>query len=140
MRRHWLAIAVLSLIVGSLVAQNAGYHQDPNWRAPADATSRANPLARKPEAAAGGEKLFKRNCVECHGEDGGGLARKNSADLLLPEVQSQSDGTLFWKLTNGNTDRGMPSFSRLPELQRWQLVLYLRTLHAQSAAPKNSPQ
>jgi hypothetical protein len=22
----------------------------------------------------------------------------------------------------------MPSFSRLPELQRWQLVLYLRTL------------
>ena len=132
---------MLTLLAGMLTAQNTGYHQDPNWRAPADAASRANPLARKPEAAAGGEKLFKRNCVECHGEDGGGLAKKSSADLLLPEVQSQSDGTLFWKLTNGNTDRGMPSFSRLPELQRWQLVLYLRILHsAQSAAQKNSSQ
>lgn len=135
------AVIMLTLLTDGLVAQNAGYHQDHNWRAPADAMSRANPLARKPEAAAGGEKLFKRNCVECHGEDGSGVAKKNAADLLLPEVQSQSDGTLFWKLTNGNTDHGMPSFSRLPELQRWQLVLYLRTLHAtQSAAPKNSSQ
>jgi mono/diheme cytochrome c family protein len=122
-----------------LVAQNASYHQDPNWRAPADAASRANPLARKPEAAAGGEKLFRRNCVECHGEGGSGVAKKNAADLLLPEVQSQSDGMLFWKLTNGNTDRGMPSFSRLPELQRWQLVLYLRTLNnSHSITPKSS--
>jgi hypothetical protein len=30
----------------------------------------------------------------------------------------QSDGALFWKITNGNPDRGMPSFSKLPELQR----------------------
>jgi len=139
MRGYLWAVTMLTLLVGSLLAQNSGYHQDPNWRAPADAASRSNPLARKPETAAGGEKLFKRNCVECHGEDGGGLAKKNSADLLLPEVQSQSDGTLFWQLTNGNTDRGMPSFSRLPDLQRWQLVLYLRTLHSvQSGAPKDS--
>jgi hypothetical protein len=35
----------------------------------------------------------------------------------------------------------MPSFSRLPELQRWQLVLYLRTLHTvQSGTPKDSSQ
>ena len=139
MRPCLWAVVMLTLLAGMLVAQNTGYHQDPNWRAPADKASRTNPLARKPEAAAGGEKLFRRNCVECHGEDGGGLAKKNSADLLLPEVQSQSDGTLFWKLTNGNTDRGMPSFSRLPEPQRWQLVLYLRTLKTmQSTTPKES--
>jgi mono/diheme cytochrome c family protein len=138
MRLFLWAIAVLTLLVGMLVAQNTGYHPDPNWRAPDDAVTRANPLARKPEAAAGGEKLFKRNCVECHGEDGSGVAKKNAADLLLPEVQSQSDGILFWKLTNGNTDRGMPSFSRLPELQRWQLVLYLRKLTAtQGVSPKD---
>jgi mono/diheme cytochrome c family protein len=129
---------MLTFLVAVLVAQNAGYRQDPHWRVPTDAASRANPLARKPEAAAGGEKLFKRNCVECHGEDGSGVAKKNAADLLLPEVQSQSDGTLFWKLTNGNTDRGMPSFSRLPELQRWQLVLYLRKLSStQGMSPKD---
>jgi mono/diheme cytochrome c family protein len=128
MRLPLLATAVLAMLCYALAAQNTSYQQDPGWRPPADAVSRPNPLARKPEVAAGGEKLFKRNCVECHGPDGSGMAKKNAADLLLPEVQSQSDGTLFWKITNGNTDRGMPSFSRLPELQRWQLVLYLRTL------------
>jgi mono/diheme cytochrome c family protein len=138
-RPFFWTLMMAAVLTCRVSAQNAGYHQDPNWHAPADAGSRTNPLARRPEVTAGGEKLFKRNCVECHGEDGSGLAKKNAADLLLPEVQSQSDGTLFWKLTNGNPDRGMPSFSRLPELQRWQLVLYLRTLHTkESATPKDS--
>ncbi|HEV2728482.1 MAG TPA: hypothetical protein VGV15_00495 [Terriglobales bacterium] len=53
---------------------------------------------------------------------------KDAADFQLPLVQNQSDGTLFWKITNGNPDRGMPSFSTLPEPQRWQLVLFIRTL------------
>ena len=135
MRGPLLIAAVCGMFSGVLAEQNASYQQDPAWRAPADAVSRPNPLARKPEASAGGEKLFKRNCVECHGEDGSGLAKKNAADLLLPQVQSQSDGTLFWKITNGNTNRGMPSFSRLPELQRWQLVLYLRKLKATANPP-----
>lgn len=121
--------AVLAIwLLKSASPQNTSYQQDPGWRAPAEASARRNPLASRPEAAAGGEKLFKRNCVECHGEDGSGLVKKNAADLQLPVVQQQSDGTLFWKISNGNADRGMPSFSRLPELQRWQLVLYLRKL------------
>ena len=56
------------------------------------------------------------------------MEKKRSADLQLPIVQQQSDGTLFWKITNGNLAHGMPSFSKLPEAQRWQLVLYIRTL------------
>src|ERR1700756_1976103 len=110
--------------------QDTAYRRDPGGGAPAAAAARPNPLASRPEAVAGGEKLFRRNCVECHGENGAGIAKKNSADLRLSIVQQQSDGTLFWKITNGNADRGMPSFSRLPELQRWQLVLYLRKLKA----------
>lgn len=120
----------IALVAATLAAQNTGYEQDANWRPPADAVTKKNPLATKPEAAAGGEKLFKRNCVECHGEDGAGLVKKRAADLQLAKVQEQSDGALFWKITNGNPDRGMPPFSRLPELQRWQLVLYLRKLGA----------
>ncbi len=109
-----------------LMAQNINYQQDPKWRAPEEAAARPNPVAGKPELAAGGKKLFKRNCVECHGQSGQGL--KKAADLQLPVVQEQSDGTLYWKITNGNPDHGMPSFSGIPELQRWQVVLYLRTL------------
>jgi len=134
MRALSIAVCVM-LLFGMPAAQNVGYQQDPQWHPPADATARANPLAAKLELASGGEKLFKRHCVECHGEDGTGLVRKNAADLRLPVVQSQTDGTLFWRITNGNTSRGMPSFSRLPELQRWQLVLYLRSLKPMSAPP-----
>lgn len=36
------------------------------------------------------------------------------------------DGALFWKISSGNAHEGMPAFSFLPELQRWQLVLQLR--------------
>jgi mono/diheme cytochrome c family protein len=122
---------MLSLLLAAplLVAQNLNYQQDPGWHAPTEAAEKKNPLAEKPELAAGGKKLFTRNCVECHGKSGEGL--KKAADLQLPVVQKQSDGALFWKMTNGNPDRGMPSFSRLPELQRWQIVLYLRTLKSQ---------
>jgi mono/diheme cytochrome c family protein len=128
-----LLVAVFTMaILGVANSQNEGYQQDPGWHAPGEAAARPNPLAKRPDAASGGAKLFKRNCVECHGENGTGLANKHSADLRLDVVQKQSDGTLFWKITNGNTDRGMPSFSRLPELQRWQLVLYLRNLNSAS--------
>jgi len=109
-----------------LLAQNVNYQPDTKWRAPEEEAARKNPLADKPELAAGGRKLFKRNCVECHGDSGQGL--KKAADLQLPVVQDQGDGTLYWKITNGNPDRGMPSFSGIPELQRWQIVLHLRTL------------
>jgi len=119
---------LLYMVAAVLLAQNPGYQQDATWHAPADASSRQNPLASKPQTAAGGRKLFLRNCAECHGKPGAGIEAKHSADLQLPIVQQQSDGVLFWKITNGNAARGMPSFSKLPELQRWQLVLYIRTL------------
>ncbi len=134
-----VATALLSAMVCSraAVAQNASYRTDPNWRPPVAAIARQNPLASKPEAAAGGRKLFLRHCAECHGGDGAGLEKKHSADLQLSAVQDQSDGTFFWKITNGNAVKGMPAFSRLPELQRWQIVLFLRTLKP-AAAPTDS--
>ena len=52
----------------------------------------------------------------------------NAPDLTSFDTQVQSDGALFWKITNGNLDRGMPSFSSLPQRERWQLVLYMRRL------------
>ncbi len=121
-------LIVIPLFAVALAAQNAAYQPDPGWKAPDAAAARANPLAGKPELAAGGRKLFEQRCAQCHGAEGQGL--KKAADLQLPVVQQQSDGTLFWKITNGNPRRGMPSFSGIPEMQRWQIVLYLRSLRS----------
>lgn len=133
-----LSFALMASCAG--FGQNLSYTPDPNWKAPASVAARVNPLAKKPEAAAGGKKLFLRECVECHGEQGWGLEKKHSADLQSPVVQSQTDGVLFWKISNGNPDRGMPSFSRLPEMQRWQVVLFLRSLGSQSNADSTATQ
>jgi mono/diheme cytochrome c family protein len=125
------AFTIILFAEALLTAQNVNYQQDSKWRAPDEAAAKPNPLAEKPELAAGGKKLFKRNCMECHGDSGQGL--KKAADLQLTVVQEQSDGTLYWKITNGNPDRGMPSFSNIPELQRWQIVMHLRTLKRSDA-------
>ncbi len=101
-------LGLMLALVNFMLAQNTDYQPDPDWRAPGAAANRTNPLAHRPETAAGGKKLFLRNCAECHGPDGAGLAKKHSADLQLSVVQEQTDGTLFWKITNGNPDRGMP--------------------------------
>lgn len=129
--RPFFAVALLA---GIALAQNPGYQQDARWHAPDEAAAKPNPLAARPEAAAGGKKLFQRNCAECHGGDGAGLEKKHSANFHLPVVQVQTDGTLFWKITNGNASRGMPSFAKLPELQRWQLVLFIRSLKETGAS------
>jgi len=128
MKRIGPAVALFAAIAIAAVGENLSYQQDATWHAPDAAVARENPLAAKPELAAGGRKLFQKNCAECHGAAGSGMEKKHSADLQLPVVQQQTDGTLFWKITNGNARKGMPSFSKLPEQQRWQLVLFLRTL------------
>ena len=48
------------------------------------------------------------------------------ANWTAAGVQSQSDGELFWKISNG---RGaMPPWKHLPEQERWEIVNYIRTL------------
>jgi mono/diheme cytochrome c family protein len=121
-----LVVATATLLGGMVLAQNTQYKTDPKWVPPADAAAKKNPVAGNTDALAGGKKLFMRHCVECHNEDGSGL--QDAANLQLPEVQKQSDGSIFWKITNGNVKAGMPPFARLSDTERWQIVSFVRTL------------
>jgi mono/diheme cytochrome c family protein len=109
----------------------------PGWTAPPAAATRVNPLAGSAEVEAGGAKLFKQRCAQCHRNDGTGTSF--GPGLTGHRVQSQSDGALFWKITSGNTRTGMPGFSGLPELQRWQLVLHLRALGSSRPTTSSRP-
>lgn len=122
-----LTTAVMVLL-GALPApaQEAARPHDKTWAAPAAASARQNPLADRPDIRAGGARIFDQRCRACHGDAGHGTAK--APDLTAPDVQAQSDGALFWKISTGNAFTSMPPFSNLPEGQRWQLVLHLRTL------------
>ncbi len=120
------ALLIAAIMFGVLLfAQNSTYIPDPHWKAPAKAALERNPLKSSLDAVQHGRELFASQCSMCHGSDGQGLA--NAADFHLRSVQAQSDGSLFWKITNGNQQKGMPAFSGISDHDRWSLVSYLRT-------------
>jgi mono/diheme cytochrome c family protein len=120
-------IGVIFFVAGGLaVGQNTHATAD-KWEAPPEAAAVPNPEASNPDASRVGRKSYLHICANCHGDDGSGQ-NNGAANLRLASVQSQSDGALFWKITNGNTDHGMPSFANLSETSRWDIVTFLRTL------------
>jgi len=121
-------IALALLLVGTLYAA-AG---DGEWlhKVPQKERTRANPLANDPEAAQAGAKIFAERCAACHGESAQGKAdaKHPRPNLHSERLKQATPGELFWLLTNGSLKNGMPSWSRFPEPQRWQLVTYLKSL------------
>ena len=126
-------LAVLTLAVG-LMMGSAALAQGP-WTAPAGEKAKKNPLAGGAKAIGEGKKLAQINCVTCHGQDGKGTGpaaaalNPKPADWTSKKVQDESDGELFWKISNG---RGaMPPWkATLSENDRWALVHYVRSLKA----------
>ena len=102
------------------------------WVAPADVRAVKNPVPVTPEGLAAAAKLFKDNCVMCHGEKGQGdgesaktLNRKPANFTDKAMMSAETDGALFWKMSQGRAP--MPSWEDVfSETQRWQLVNYVR--------------
>lgn len=122
MRGAFVVVAVL------LSASLAFAAADGDWlmHVPERDRVRANPYAENGEAAAAGALIYRRSCASCHGAEASGRGKRPS--LRTARIHGASDGELFWLLANGSMARGMPSWSRLPEEQRWQLTRYLHSL------------
>jgi mono/diheme cytochrome c family protein len=78
-------------------------------------------------AALAGQKLFRQHCSGCHGAEAAGT--RYAPTLHSDEVMAMDDQALFRFVTNGDLRRGMPSWSRLPDERRWQIVAYIKSLH-----------
>jgi mono/diheme cytochrome c family protein len=124
--RALILLAAFS-IGGPLLAQSS------DWKAPPSAANRPNPLAGNANATAAGQKLYVANCVTCHGSagkgDGPGAAalEKRPADLTARIKAGETDGELFWKISEGRSP--MISWKgSLSETQRWELVNYIKSL------------
>ncbi len=121
-------IAIMICLIVSATLVFAASRGDGIWmgHVPEKDRARQNPFANKPEAAAGGARLFSQNCASCHGDDANG--KGDHPSLRTERIRAATPGELQWLLTNGSMKNGMPSWSKLPEQQRWQIVSYLKSL------------
>ncbi|MBS1527873.1 MAG: cytochrome c, partial [Bacteroidetes bacterium] len=108
--------------------------QSKPWPVPEKNAKMANPVKADKESVSAGKALWNMHCASCHGKTGLGDGSKAAQlktqpqDLTTAALQSQSDGSLFYKISEGRDD--MPSFKKKiadPE-DIWNLVNYMRTL------------
>jgi mono/diheme cytochrome c family protein len=123
--RSLIAVAAIAVVSGAAMTAWA----QGEWKAPAEAKATKNPV----KGVGNAKKNIETNCVTCHGPNGKGdgpaaaaLPPPKPADWTSAKVAGESDGEIFWKISNG---RGaMPPWKHLPEKDRWEIVNYIRTL------------
>lgn len=99
----------------------------------------ANPTPSDPASLDRGRKLYQINCAVCHGRGGDGAgtitkvnpAYRFSPSLIVDQTKARTDGYIYGMMRNG---RGaMPSYARIEELERWDIVNYVRALQGGTA-------
>ena len=104
------------------------------WKVPAKAANRLNPIAKNKTSIKNGKQLFLKYCAVCHGNTGQGdgiLSWKLDPKPanLKERAGNHSDGDFAWKITNGRGS--MPAFKdKLSENEIWQLTNFIQNLKA----------
>jgi mono/diheme cytochrome c family protein len=130
-------ILFLAVCATSFAQKETGAEHKVRWKEPDGMETMKNPLAQVVASADSGKITYMQICSVCHGSSGkgdgiaaAGLAHK-PADHTSVFVQQETDGQLFWELTNGHAP--MPAYKTvLNDKQRWQLICFIRTLKSKS--------
>ena len=97
----------------------------------------ANPVPADARSLNNGRMLFQINCAVCHGALGRGdgpATRFGMAGIGLTTdiTKNRTDGYLFGMIRNGRNL--MPSYNRIEEPDRWDVVNYVRALQGRFGA------
>src|SRR5206468_9257678 len=98
--------------------------------APPSTKNTKNPFASKDVSDA--KPLYQSRCAACHGPNGEGSG--NIPSLAAGKAQSVPDGEVFWYITKGDVNNGMPSWQSLPDSDRWKLVTFVKHLSATNSS------
>ena len=102
-----------------------------------------NPIPADARSLDNGRKLFQINCAVCHGPMAQGNGRAVTygmagINLVNDRVRGFTDGYIWGMIRNG---RGlMPSYNRIEELERWDIVNYLRGLQGRYPVDTTAPR
>ena len=124
----FVAVAFVSLTILSFTTR----FQDNEWVVPESAKKMINPTDADDENMAYGKSLYAKHCKSCHGKEGLGDGSKAEeletyAGDFSTDLSDQTDGALFYKITEGRDE--MPNFDKklADDEDRWILVHYMRT-------------
>ena len=126
----------VAMAFGSVISLYAAADSDWISKVPAKQQVETNPMSQDSTSVEVGKRLFVENCASCHGAAAQGIGKHPA--LVSVKIHNATDGDLAWLLQNGNLRNGMPSWSRLPEQRRWQIIAYLRSLNSGSV-PVDTP-
>jgi mono/diheme cytochrome c family protein len=131
LRRVWansqLLFAGIPLILFYTALLGTGVAARRDWLAkvPAREHERVNPYKQEKGVVLA---VFLEDCAPCHGQNAEGGEKRPS--LRSDRIQlGATDGDLHWLIVNGNMKRGMPSWAKIPDPQRWQVISYIKSLH-----------
>jgi glucose/arabinose dehydrogenase len=127
-----LLLLFASSVVLPVHSQTGSFHD-----APLSVEKDKNPYAGQADALVAGKQVYTRNCGVCHGVSGEGTG--NVPPLANGKAQSAPAGAVFWYITRGDVDNGMPSGAALPEQQRWQVVSYIQSLKGSEGPKAEAP-
>ena len=142
----WLGLTTNPLLCAMDTPASTGSE----WVAPARAARKQNPMPADPSSINKGKDLYLQACLPCHGATGKGdgpssatLERNGTrirpGNLTAPKIRQETDGELFWKISEGNSP--MPTWSQtLTEEQRWLVVNYIRTLGPGAQTTNRQPK
>jgi len=123
MRRSFAVFLIAFSAAIAFAAASASRWQ----RVPAKDHARTNPLDGQREAKMAGALVYRDHCQQCHQANAQGDGRKRPS-LRSEGIRAATDGDIEWFLRQGDLRHGMPSWSSLPQAQRWQIVAYLRSI------------
>lgn len=129
--------AIIAVLITGFIAFSFNLRmndQNKPWPVPEAAKNKKNMVANDAASIAAGKVLWNTHCKSCHGAKGLGDGTKAAqlktepGDFSKADVQSQTDGTLFYKISEGRDD--MPAFKKkiADDEDRWNLVNFIRTL------------
>lgn len=107
--------------------------QGNDWIAPNASKEVPNPIDYTEYSIKSGKSNYDLHCAVCHGNKGkgnglaGAALEKKPANLTKANIQNQSDGEIFWKLSEGRTPMAAYKYV-LSEKERWHLVNYIRKI------------
>src|ERR1035438_5129601 len=131
---HALAAAAI-LLPAALLATDVDtkFHN-----APVSAQAAKNPYAGQEEAAQAGKMQYERNCLSCHGKTGNGTGKTSS--LVGGRLDSVTPAEVFWFISRGDKDNGMPAWASLPVKQRRQIVTYVESMGTSRGISQNAQE